>query len=101
MVVRFSKRVRLMKGVTLNLNKGSTSVRFGAGPVGTTIGTKGAHVSGSLPGTGHSVRHKIKTETEAIPARAYVPAASRSTTSTVLWWILGACVFGLLLMFLI
>jgi hypothetical protein len=56
---RFQKRIRLFKGLTLNLSKTGTSLSLG-GP-GASINLKGDKVTGTVgaPGTGLSYRETV------------------------------------------
>jgi hypothetical protein len=58
---RFQKRIRLFKGLTLNLSKTGTSLSAG-GP-GASINLKGDKVTGTVgvPGSGLSYRETVST----------------------------------------
>lgn len=60
MGLRFSRRVRLAPGITLNLSKGGASVSVGPKGVKLTVGTSGASVSLGLPGTGLYWTHRVR-----------------------------------------
>jgi len=52
---RFQKRIRLAKGVTLNVGKrGVSSVRIGRRGAGVNIGKRGTKTTVGIPGTGAS-----------------------------------------------
>jgi hypothetical protein len=70
---RFQKRIRLFKGLTLNLSKTGTSLSVG-GP-GASINLKGDKVTGTVgvPGSGLSYRETV--------------SASKGGSSRT-WWIL-------------
>ena len=78
---RFFKRIRLAKGITMNLSKSGASVSLGPRGAKFTLGRRGARSTIGLPGTGmyytttSSWAHKGKT---ASPARPAPPAAFRS-----------------------
>ena len=59
MGLRFQKRIRLFKGVTLNLNKTGASVSLGGR--GASVNIRGDKVTGNLgiPGTGISYRERL------------------------------------------
>ena len=57
--MRFRKSVSITKGVKLNLSKTGASVTVGKGPVSLNLGTKGAFVNWSVPGTGVYDRVRI------------------------------------------
>lgn len=51
--MRFRKSVKVAKGVKLNLSKGGASFTLGSGsPISLNLGTKGAYLNWSIPGTG-------------------------------------------------
>jgi hypothetical protein len=52
--MRFSRRIKILPGVTLNLSK--RGISFSLGPRGAklTVGTKGSRATVGLPGTGLS-----------------------------------------------
>lgn len=56
---RFSKRIRIFKGLTLNLSKSGTS--WTVGGKGASINVRGNNVTGSagIPGTGISYRTRL------------------------------------------
>jgi hypothetical protein len=55
MPFRFQKRIRLAKGVTLNIGKrGVSSLRVGRRGAGVSMGKRGTRTSVSVPGTGAS-----------------------------------------------
>jgi hypothetical protein len=56
MGLRYSRRIRLGSGVTLNLGKRSASVSIGGRHERVTVGTRGTHASVGIPGTGISYR---------------------------------------------
>lgn len=56
---RFSKRIKLLPGVTLNLSKGVPSVSVGPRGAKATIGAKGISSSLGIPGTGASYQKKL------------------------------------------
>jgi hypothetical protein len=81
MGLRFTKRIRLFKGLTLNLSKSGTSWTVG-GP-GASVNIRGRKVTGTVgvPGTGLSYRQTLS-EGERQPApptagEPYVPSARR------------------------
>lgn len=52
MPFRFQRRVRIARGISLNLNKKSVSASFGGRGAHLTIGPKGKRTTIGLPGTG-------------------------------------------------
>lgn len=51
--MRFRKSIKVTKGVKLNLSKGGASFTLGSGaPISLNVGTKGAYLNWSIPGTG-------------------------------------------------
>jgi hypothetical protein len=88
MGLRFTQRIRLFKGLTLNLSKSGTSWTVG-GP-GASVNIRGRKVTGTVgvPGTGLSYRQTLS-EGERQPApptaeEPYVPSARRGL------WLLAA-----------
>lgn len=82
MGLRFQKRIRLFKGLTLNLSKSGTSWTVG-GP-GDSVNIRGRKVTGTVgvPGTGVSYRQTLSGEGEQPPAQPpveepHVPSARR------------------------
>lgn len=61
---RFQRRIRLFKGVTLNLSKTGTS--FSLGGRGARVNIRGDKVTGTvgIPGTGLSYRERLDKTTE-------------------------------------
>ena len=57
--MRFRKSFTITKGVKVNLSKTGASVTVGKGPVSLNLGTKGAYVNWSVPGTGVYDRVRI------------------------------------------
>jgi len=52
MAFRFWRRVRIAKGVTLNISKGGISTSFGPRGAKYTVGRRGQRTTMGLPGTG-------------------------------------------------
>jgi hypothetical protein len=60
MALRFRKRLRLAKGVHLNLSNKGVSTTLGHGPLSVNIGKAGkARMTASLPGSGLSYTHQL------------------------------------------
>jgi len=60
MPFRFQKRIRLAKGVSLNVGKrGPSSVRIGKRGFGLSTGRRGTRVTAGVPGTGMSANKKV------------------------------------------
>ena len=84
---RFQKRIRIFKGLTLNLSKSGTSWTVG-GP-GASINVRGEKVTGTVgvPGTGLSYRETLSDGSQSSPAEEpYRPKPWRG----VLWLVLIA-----------
>lgn len=82
MGLRFTQRIRLFKGLTLNLSKSGTSWTVG-GP-GASVNIRGRKVTGTVgvPGTGLSYRQTLSGAGEQPPVQPpaeepYVPSARR------------------------
>lgn len=58
--VRFQKRIRLLPFLWLNLSKTGTSLTLGCRFLKINVGKRGIWLTGSLTGTGLSVRHQLK-----------------------------------------
>ena len=60
MPFRFQKRIRLAKGVSLNLSKkGVSSIRVGRKGFGVSTGRRGTRIGASAPGTGLSASRRV------------------------------------------
>ena len=59
MSIRFWRRFRLFKGVTLNISKTGVSISFGVRGAHWTIGRRGHTFSIGAPGTGLSYRKHV------------------------------------------
>ena len=60
MPFRFQKRIRLAKGVSLNVGKrGLPSIRVGKRGVGLSTGRRGTRVTAGVSGTGMSASKKV------------------------------------------
>jgi hypothetical protein len=84
MRLRFRKTFSIMPGLKLNIGKKSASVSMGVKGLGFTAGTAGQTISASLPGSGLSMRHKIKSATRAPSATTapeQMPVAAKQTAS--------------------
>ena len=57
--MRFRRRVKIMKGLSLNLSKSGVSLNAGVRGASVTIGKKGTYLNTGIPGTGLSNRTKI------------------------------------------
>lgn len=90
---RFQKRIRIFKGLTLNLSRSGTSWTVG-GP-GASINVRGEKVSGTvgMPGTGLSYKHDLVDEPKA---EARGNAEGRSWRGVV-WLLLFAAIVYLAL----
>ncbi|CAK0759977.1 DUF4236 domain-containing protein [Gammaproteobacteria bacterium] len=56
---RFEKRIRLVKGLTLNLSKTGVSLTVGIPGASVNLGKDGLTGNAGLPGTGLSYREKL------------------------------------------
>lgn len=63
MGLRFQRRIRILKGVSINLSKAGASVSVGPCGAKYTIGPKGARTTVGIPGTG--ISHTSYTPTPA------------------------------------
>ncbi len=90
---RFQKRIRIFKGLTLNLSKSGTSWTVG-GP-GASVNVRGDKVTGTVgaPRTGLSYRQTLVDGSEPAPTEPY----RGKPWSGVLWMVLIATVTYLIL----
>jgi len=65
---RFSKRIKILPGVHLNLGLKGASVSIGPRGAAVTIGKRGVHGHVGLPGTGLSYRRRLDAPTRAAPS---------------------------------
>lgn len=84
MGLRFQKRIKLLKGVTLNLGKGGASVSVGQKGASINIGKNGVTGNAGIPGTGLSYREKLS-------------GKSPSALGTALVWLLVIAAVGITL----
>ncbi|MBX7132190.1 MAG: DUF4236 domain-containing protein [Fimbriimonadaceae bacterium] len=82
---RFQKRIRIFKGLTLNLSKSGSSWTVG-GP-GASVNLRGDKVTGSvgIPGTGLSYRQSLDN-----PETTGGPGTRRGWGRTLFWLVLVA-----------
>ena len=92
---RFNKRVRIFKGLTLNLGKSGTSWTVG-GP-GASVNIRGKKLTGTvgIPGTGLSYRQDLSARSTQ-PGEPLQPAP-RPMARRVVFWLIVAVVLGYLL----
>lgn len=57
--MRFRKRIKIAKGVSLNFSKSGVSTSFGMKGLSFTAGSRGTHINYGVPGTGLYDRKKI------------------------------------------
>ncbi|WP_292378912.1 DUF4236 domain-containing protein [Methanosarcina sp. UBA289] len=57
--MRFRKRIKIAKGISLNFSKSGLSTTFGMKGLSFNVGTKGAYVNYGIPGTGLYDRKKL------------------------------------------
>lgn len=61
--MRFRKRIKICKGLSINLSKSGTSFTLGGKGASINVGSKGTFVNTSIPGTGVYNRQKIGGQT--------------------------------------
>lgn len=71
--VRFQKRIRLLPFLWLNLSKTGTSLTFGCRFLKLNFGKRGIWITGSLTGTGLSIRHQLKKPENGTPTPTSKP----------------------------
>lgn len=98
MGLRFQKRIRLFKGLTLNLSKTGTS--FSLGGRGASVNIRGDKVTGTvgIPGTGLSYRDRLDKPTEQSDVPTVNQVAGRSVNVWKILAVLLAVVVFVLLM---
>jgi hypothetical protein len=57
--MRFRKRIKIAKGISLNFSKSGLSTSFGMKGLSFTVGTRGSYVNYGIPGTGLYDRKKL------------------------------------------
>lgn len=77
--VRFQKRIRLLPFLWLNLSKTGTSLTLGCRFLKINFGKRGIWLTGSLTGTGLSVRHQLKKPNSDKPTLKQKAQSSGST----------------------
>jgi hypothetical protein len=103
----FRQRMRVTKGVTLNLGKKSAGLRIGPRGAGVTIGTAGSRVSATIPETGISVEQRLGKKSrkakQATPDNDKIggPAPQqRSALATIVYGLIfGGVLIGLISLF--
>jgi hypothetical protein len=60
MAWRFSRRVSILPGVSLNIGKRGASVSVGPRGAKLTVGPRGAHITAGIPGTGFHITEKLQ-----------------------------------------
>jgi hypothetical protein len=89
---RFQKRIRIFKGLTLDLSKSGTSWTVGGS--GASVNVRGDKVTGTVgaPGTGLSYRQTLVNGSEPAPSEPYRGKPWRG----VLWMVLIAIMLYLI-----
>lgn len=67
--MRFSKRIKICKGLSINLSKSGASLSAGRRGSSINIGTRGTFVNAGIPGTGISTRKKVGGNTKSSPEK--------------------------------
>lgn len=95
MGLRLQKRIRLFKGVTLNLSK--TGVSFSLGGRGARVNIRGDKVTGTvgIPGTGLSYRERLDKPIE----RPKVPSVEQGVAKPINGWKILAILLAVALFF--
>ena len=76
---RFRTRKKIAPGITIGFSKGGLSARVGGRNLGVSVGSRGARVRGSLPGTGLSYERRIGGRTARTRTSVRLPRR---------WWLL-------------
>ena len=81
MAYRFQRRIRICKGVHLNLSKSGVGISLGVRGASISTGPRGTYINTGLPGTGLSYRQKINSglthyNTSNLVERDYEPGST-------------------------
>jgi hypothetical protein len=93
MTFRFQKRIRILKGLTLNLSKSGTSWTLGG--KGASINVRGDKATGNvgIPGTGASYRERFGSSPEPKMASGPRSSGGRFVFLLLVVTVLGAICF--------
>jgi hypothetical protein len=100
---RFSKRIKIGKGITLNLSKKGVSTTVGTRGASVNVGKRGVHLNAGIPGTGISTRTKIGGKEPKWSATNLPPRQTLGIVSSVgslfravitLFKLIFLCIFG-------
>lgn len=95
MGLRFSRRIKILPGLRLNVGKSGVSTSFGTRGAWLTVGKRGTRVTVGLPGTGISY---TRSATSAAPSPGEAAAVAPTARRTAPWfYLLLAVVAGYLL----
>lgn len=64
---RFSRRIRICKGIHLNVSKSGVGISLGVRGASISTGPRGTYINTGIPGTGISYRQKIGNAPDATP----------------------------------
>jgi hypothetical protein len=100
MAFRFNRRIKVLPGVRLNLNKTGASVSVGREGMWCTAGTHGRRATVGLPGTGLYWTEKLGTKkTGPAAALALSPPAPKKTSDwKIFFWVVVAITLALWLL---
>ena len=93
---RFSKRIKLFPGVSLNLSKSGASVSVGPRGANVTVNSKGVRKTISIPGTGMSSTEYTKFDSS--PDQTSDASSDRKPISLLFWFILIGVVIAIVKM---
>ncbi len=96
---RFSKRIKIIPGVSLNLSKSGVSVSAGVRGAKVTVGKNGVRQTIGIPGTGISHTTYTKHSKSTAPRSSYSSSSSQAQANISSSGVL--LVFGLLLLILL
>ena len=77
---RFSRRIRILPGIRINVGKRGVSTSFGTRGAWLTVGKRGTRVTVGLPGTGLSYTQRAQTRTDDPAPTANEPPGLASTS---------------------
>lgn len=79
--MRFRKRIKIAKGVSLNFSKSGLSTSFGMKGLSFNIGTRGTYVNYGIPGTGLYDRKKLSSGSSVLTKSSNSSTRSRGKES--------------------
>ena len=82
MSFRFTRRIKILPGVTVNLGKKNVSVSLGTRHMKYTVGTAGKRISAGIPGTGIYCTDKLDKKEAPVKAALRCPECEKRVAKT-------------------